>query len=137
MSSSSAKNIVELRELLAAKFPGVRMSAERPETISDRWPSGLPGIDAALEGGLPKSAITEIVSSGIASGSSLFLSALVERAHANGQWMALIDASDSLDPMTLDPGSLSRLLWVRCTQAKDAVKAGGVRFGGPLGHMAH
>ncbi len=123
MSSTNARNIVELRQLLAARFPGVRMSAERPETISDRWPTGVPQIDSLLEGGLPKGAITEIVSTGIASGSSLFVSNLVQRAHANGEWLALVDASDSFDPAALNSESLSHLLWVRCTNTKDAMKA--------------
>ena len=123
MSSSNARNIVELRQLLAAKFPGVKMSADRPETIAKRWPTGLPQIDTLLEGGLAKGAITEIVSSGIASGSALFISALLQRAQAQGEWLALVDASDSFDPTPLDNELLSRLLWVRCSDPKEAIKA--------------
>ena len=123
MSSENARNIVELRQLLAAKFPGVRMSAERLEVISEIWPTTLPQLDSMLGGGLPTGAITEIVSSGVASGSSLILATLLKRAHANGEWLALVDGSDSFDPSTVDPESLSRLLWVRCSNAKDAIKA--------------
>lgn len=123
MSSENARNIVELRQLLAAKFPAVRMSVERPEVISDSWPTGLPQIDSILSGGLPKGGITEITSTGIASGSSLVFSTLLQRAYAQGQWLALIDGSNSFDPSTLDPESLSRLLWVRCSNAREAIKA--------------
>jgi hypothetical protein len=123
MSSSNARNIVELRQLLAARFPGVKMSAEARETIARRWSTGVPRIDSLLEGGLPKGAITEIVSSGIASGTSLFLSSLLEHARLNGEWVALVDGNDSFDPSNLENDILSRLLWVRCTSAKDAVKA--------------
>ena len=123
MSSVNARNIVELRQLLAEKFPGVKMSADPRERIANRWPTGVAQVDALLEGGLPKGAITEIVSSGISSGSALFLTALLERARENGEWLALVDASDSFDPAALENDVLSRLLWVRCRDAKEAVKA--------------
>jgi RecA/RadA recombinase len=123
MSSENARNIVELRQLLATKFPGVRMSAEKPEVSSETWPTTLPQLDSLLHGGLPKGAITEIVSAGVASGSSLILGTLMQRAQANGKWFALVDGSDSFDPSWVNPESLSRLLWVRCSNAKDAIKA--------------
>jgi hypothetical protein len=123
MSSPTARNIVELRQLLAERFPGVRMSAERHETISRFCPTGIPRIDSLLHGGLPKGGITEITSAGISSGSLLFLGSLLQEAHKRGEWMAIVDASDSFDPAGLDAESLSRLLWVRCASAKDAIKA--------------
>ena len=110
MSSVNARNIVELRQLLAEKFPGVKMSADPRERIANRWPTGVAQVDTLLEGGLPKGAITEIVSSGISSGSALFLTALLERARENGEWLALVDASDSFDPAALENDVLSRLL---------------------------
>jgi hypothetical protein len=123
MSSSTARNIVELRRLLAERFPGVRMSAERPEIISRHCPTGVPQIDSLLEGGLPKGRITEIVSSGISSGSLLFLGSLLQEARQRGEWLAIVDASDSFDPTGLDAESLARLLWVRCSNPRDAIKA--------------
>lgn len=123
MSSSNARNIVELRQLLAAKFPGVKMSAERPDGMARRWSTGVAQIDSLLEGGLPKGGITEIVSGGVSCGTSLFLSALLERAHASGEWIALVDGSDAFDPTGLDNELLSRLLWVRCPNAKEAINA--------------
>jgi hypothetical protein len=123
MSSQNARNIVELRQLLASKFPGVKMSAEPRRRIAKRWATGIPRLDAALEGGFPKGAITEIISTGIASGSSLIISSLLDRAHENGEWLALVDAADSFDPTALENDLLARLLWVRCTNAKEAVKS--------------
>ena len=123
MSSSNARNIVELRQLLANKFPGVKMSADARVAISNRWVTGIERIDHFLEGGLPKGGISEIVSSGIASGTSTLLAALIENARENGEWVALVDGSDSFDPGNLDNDVLSRLLWVRCKTPKDAVKA--------------
>ena len=99
------------------------MSAEKPEVSSETWPTTLPQLDSLLHGGLPKGAITEIVSAGVASGSSLILGTLMQRAQANGEWFALVDGSDSFDPSWVNPESLSRLLWVRCSNAKDAIKA--------------
>jgi hypothetical protein len=121
MSSVNARNIVELRQLLATKFPGVKMSADPRETIADRWLTGVPQIDSL--GGLPKGAITEIVSTGVASGTSLLLHTLIERAHANGEWIALVDGSDSFEPAALENDILSRLLWVRCANASEAVRS--------------
>src|SRR5688500_9537388 len=123
MSSSNARNIVELRQLLAAKFPGVKMSAERPDGMARRWTTGVAQIDLLWEGGLPKGGITEVVSGGVSCGTSLFLSALLERAHASGEWIALVDGSDAFDPTGLDNELLSRLLWVRCPNAKEAINA--------------
>jgi hypothetical protein len=123
VTSAKAKNIVELRQLLAEKFPGVRMAAGRPETLVKRWPTGVPGIDFQLGGGLAKSALTEIISSGVRCGSSLVLGAMIRRAQENGEWIALIDGADSFDPGALRNEELSRLLWVRCANPREAMKA--------------
>ena len=119
----SAKNVVELRRLLAEKFPGVRMSAGRPETLVKRWASGVPGIDFQLEGGFGKSCLSEVISAGVGCGSSLLLGAMVRQAHENGEWIALVDGADSFDPAALNNEELSRLLWVRCSNAREAMKA--------------
>jgi hypothetical protein len=123
VKSPKANNIVELRQLLAEKFPGVRMEAGPAMDLSKRWPTGLPQFDSLLAGGVVRSGITEIISGGIATGSSLFLSALVRQAHANGEWLALVDAMDSFDAAALDQEILRRFLWVRCSNAKEAIKA--------------
>lgn len=123
MSSPNAKNIVELRQLLAAKFPGVRHSAERRESMAPRVPTGVPAIDAQLDGGLPKGAITEVTSSGISCGTALFFNSLLHEAHGRGEWVALVDGCDAFDPGTVPAEALSRLIWVRSSDAKDAVKA--------------
>jgi hypothetical protein len=123
MPSPNARNIVELRQLLAERFPGVRMSAEAPETIAQHCATGLPQVDALMGGGLRKGGITEVTSAGISSGSLLFLGSLLREAHRRGEWLALVDATDSFDPISFNPESLARLLWVRGSSAKDAIKA--------------
>jgi hypothetical protein len=119
----SGKNIIELRRLLAEKFPGVRMTAGRRETLVNRWPSGVPAIDFQLEGGFGKGCLSEIISTGVACGSSLLLGAMVREAERNSEWIALVDGADSFDPAALTNEELSRLLWVRCSSPREAMKA--------------
>ncbi len=123
VTSEKAKNIVELRQLLAEKFPGVRMAAGRPESLVKRWPTGVSAVDFHLDGGLAKSALTEIISSGARCGTALLLGAIIQQAQENGEWVALIDGSDSFDPGALRNEELSRLLWVRCSNSREAMKA--------------
>ena len=116
------KNIVELRQLLAGKFPGLRLSAGRPEHTAGRWTTGVAPVDELLGGGLAKGSITELVTPGVACGSALLTTALLRHAAENGQWAALVDGTDSFDPAALDNHALSRLVWVRCTSAQEALK---------------
>src|SRR6188474_2614093 len=115
MSSSNTRNIVELRRLLAERFPGVRMSAERSEGISRYCATGISQIDSLLQGGLPKGGITEVTSTGISSGSLLFLGSVLQEAQRRGEWLSIVDAGDWFDPTGLDTQVLSRYLWVRCS----------------------
>jgi hypothetical protein len=118
------RNIVRLRELLAERFPNARRFVDRRgNNVFSGWPTGIPQLDDLLGGGLAKGAITELVAPHPASGSALIVSALLRRARQNRQWLALVDGVDSFDPAQLDNGSLSRLLWVRCRHAAEAMKA--------------
>jgi hypothetical protein len=40
-----------------------------------------------------------------------------------GQWLVLVDAQDCFDPTSMDQELLSRLLWVRCRNVQQALKA--------------
>jgi hypothetical protein len=119
----SVANIVQLRQLLAERFPNVRMRLGGPEKSMACWPSGIPQLDALLDGGLPKSALTELVSSHLSAGSALVVHALLHTAARQRQWAALIDGQDSFDPTSFENRELSRLLWVRCHDAAQALKA--------------
>ena len=115
--SAPAGSIVDLRNLLAERFP-------QPFTPSaPRLATGLPAIDGAIGGGLPKSAITELSSSQVSAGSALLLHTLLQNAQRDGYFLALVDGRDSFDPQPLGNRRLRNLLWVRCTKALDAVKA--------------
>lgn len=121
--SVTAASIVQLRQRLREKFPGLKTRAdELPARQRDGWPSGIPQLDTLLGGGLPKSALTEIVAPR-GSGSALLLLQLLRRAAAQNQFVALIDGRDSFDAAAVEQPALEHLLWVRCHTAEEAVKA--------------
>jgi KaiC/GvpD/RAD55 family RecA-like ATPase len=81
-----------------------------PEMVS----SGVTAIDA-LTGGLPRGCLTEICGPASSGRTTLLLAALAA-ATCRGEFCAVVDASDALDPQSAaDAGvDLERLLWVRC-----------------------
>ena len=113
---AASSKIIDLRNLLAERFP-------QPSYRTVRFTTGLPAIDQAIRGGLPKSAITELSSPNVSAGSALLLCALLQSAQRDGYFLALVDGRDSFDPQPLGNARLRNLLWVRCTKAFDAVKA--------------
>jgi hypothetical protein len=114
---AASDKIIQLREVLAQRFPQTCAAANH------RLPTGVPMIDGAIEGGLPKSAITELTSPNLSAGSALLTHALLQEAHRRAFFVALVDGRDSFDPKTATPAILRNLLWVRCSEAADAVKA--------------
>jgi recA bacterial DNA recombination protein len=81
-----------------------------PEMVS----SGIPAIDA-LTGGLPRGCLTEICGPASSGRTTLLLAALAA-ATQRGEFCAVVDASDALDPDSAVAAGveLDRLLWVRC-----------------------
>jgi hypothetical protein len=112
-----AASIIDLRKLLAERFPQTFAPA------ADCLPTGLPAIDEAIGGGLPKSAITELSSPNWSAGSALLIHVLLRSAHQAGFFLALVDGRDSFDPQSAGKEALRHLLWVRCSQASQAVQA--------------
>jgi hypothetical protein len=112
-----ARSIVDLRKLLAERFPHPSLPA-----IS-LLQTGLPFLDQITDGGLPESAITELITPKRSAGSASLIHALLRSAQNNQHFIALIDGSDSFDPGSTDNSALRHLLWVRCRKAFDAVKA--------------
>ena len=113
--------IVDLRKLLAERFTHTPVPAATRRFITD-----LSFLDQVIGGGLPKGAITELISAQISAGSASLIHALLQAAHRNRYFLALIDGRDSFDPSGSGrPGNgcLSYLLWVRCTKALEAIKA--------------
>jgi hypothetical protein len=113
----ASDKIINLRQLLAERFPQTCARSD------ERLPTGLPAIDDAIGGGLPKSAITELTSPNLSGGSALFTHVLLRQASQSGFFLALIDGRDSFDPRAAGNEILRHLLWMRCGQASQAVQA--------------
>lgn len=134
--------IVDLRKVLAERFPHPSLN---PAT---RLITGLTVFDEPVGGGLPKGAITELISpagsattpatfsrsdagrayslagrSQTSAGSASLIHALIRRVYCDRYFLALIDGRDSFDPCGFENMSLRHLLWVRCSKASEAIKA--------------
>src|SRR5437762_13417542 len=116
-SMAMSGKIIDLRNLLANRFPHAPMPA------GTRLVTGLSFLDEAIGGGLPKGAITELISPEVSAGSASLIHALLETAQRDCYFLALIDGRDSFDPQPLGNACLRYLLWVRCTKALEAIKA--------------
>lgn len=153
------EKIIQLRKMLAERFPD---AVERdPAALWARQlarhqvcPTGLEQVDAQLDGGFPRGALSEVVVKRLTAGSALMLHALISRMRVTGSWMVLVDGSDSFAPDAfgmegvlasnpnpnpnsdadsglkksgagagVEPGVLSHLLWVRCRDVGQALKA--------------
>ena len=109
--------IIDLRNLLANRFP------RAPKSVGTRLITGLAFFDQSVGGGLPKGAITELITPPRSAGSASLVHAFIHGAYRNKYFVALIDGRDSFDPCSLANSVLRQLLWVRCTKALEAVKA--------------
>ena len=112
----ATNKIVDLRKLLAERFP----HPTSPPTSLLR--TGLSFLDQT-GGGLPKSAITELITPKRSAGSASLVHGLLRSAQKDRHFIALIDGSDSFDPGSSDNSALHHLLWIRCRKAFDAIKA--------------
>src|SRR5437879_226650 len=113
----SANKVVDLRKLLAARFPH---PSPPPTTLLS---TGVEVLDRITGGGLPKSVITELITPHLSAGSASLIHALLRSAKRDQHFIALIDGSDSFDPGSSENSVLRHLLWVRCRKAFDAIKA--------------
>ena len=101
-------------------------------------PAALPAVVPAIEltqkrteilesplGGIPRGALTEIAGPA-SSGRTSVLNSLLATATSNGEFCALIDATDAFDPVSAyaSGARLRQILWVRCGgNAENALKA--------------
>jgi hypothetical protein len=126
---AASTKMVDLRKLLAERFPHVAL------TTATRLFTGLSFLDERIGGGLPRGAITELISPArsathsvaggpqTSAGSASLIQALIHSAHRNNYFLALIDGRDSFDPAGVENARLRHLLWVRCSEASEAIKA--------------
>jgi hypothetical protein len=119
-----AANIVQLRQLLREKFPGLRTRAdELPVKKRDGWATGITQLDQRLGGGFPKSAINEVIAPHRGSGSALLMLQVLRAATERNEFVAILDGRDSLDAASIEQRTLNHLLWIRCHTADEAIKA--------------
>ena len=115
VASPSAK-IIQLRQLLAERMGSVGTAAD-----DSRYVTGFGPLD---EIGVPRGALTEIVAPpSTGPGGSLLLYGLLHAVLGGGGRVILIDGTTSFAPGGLPQAELNRLLWVRCREAWEAVKA--------------
>jgi len=106
---------------LAARVASPFQYRDRP--IVETAPTGVPPIDL-LTGGLPRGSLTEIYGPPCSGRTSLLVSALAMRTAAS-EVCALVDARDAFDPHSAEAAGvrLQQLLWVRCRNVDQALRA--------------
>ncbi len=98
---AATAKIIDLRKLLAERFPHPAVTA------TTRLVTGLPFLDQATTGGgLPRGAITELISPRTSAGSASLTNALIHGANRDNYFVALIDGRDSFDPCV--PGRIAQ-----------------------------
>src|SRR5712671_6652460 len=121
----AATSLATLRSKIEADLRGRVASpfAYRDRNTFELVSTGIPEMDALL-GGLPRGAMTEICGAACSGRTSFLLSALASRTK-DGEVCALVDARDSFDPLTANAAgiALEKLLWVRCQNIDQALRA--------------
>lgn len=114
--AAAPEKLAALRRQLAERFPTV------PRTLGRVLATGIPTLDQAT-GGLPLSAVTELVCAAPSCGSHLLLGQLLASTRATRTRVALIDSTDSFDPASFNEDLLAHLVWVRCASTAAALNA--------------
>src|SRR5947207_3524586 len=107
---------------LVAVTPASRLEVRpAPEMVS----IGIAALDS-LTGGLPRGCLTEICGPASSGRTSVMLAALAA-ATRRGEFCALLDGSDTLDPKSAASAGidLDRFLWVRCGEDSTRGHSGG------------
>jgi hypothetical protein len=112
--------------LLKGAFSDARLAGVTPASRLELRPapdmvsSGIAALDA-LTGGLPRGCLTEICGPASSGRTTLLLAALAA-ATRRGEFCAVVDACDALDPHSLAAAGvdLKRMLWVRCGESSPA-----------------
>jgi recombination protein RecA len=136
---AAASSLAALRSKIELDLRGRVLSPfnYRDRNVFEVVSTGIPSLDAAV-GGLPRGAMTEICGPPCSGRTSLLLSALAART-AEGEACALVDARDSFDPALASAAgvALEKLLWVRCQNADQALRAADLLIqGGGFGLVA-
>jgi hypothetical protein len=105
--SAAPEKLAKLRHLLATRFP----TPCRP--LGRVLATGVRAIDESA-GGLPLSALTEVVCAAPSCGGHLLLGQLLAVTRAARARVALVDSHDSFDPASFPSDALAHLIWARC-----------------------
>jgi len=110
--------------------PGAIRLGTAHATGPARLPTGLPGLDALLGGGLPRGSISE-VSGRRSAGRTGLACAVAAAATARGEVIAWVDPDEALDPEAATTAGirLERMLWVRPRHPGDALPAAELLLG--------
>ncbi len=113
----------QIESSLSQRIPAALSPRLRPTL--DRIPTGIPSLDALLDGGLPLGVISELTGPE-SSGRTSMAMAAVSALTRGGGVCAWIDVADALDPESAAANGidLERLLWVRCGPRQAACRAG-------------
>jgi hypothetical protein len=109
---------LQIEAALADRIPSALTPA--PRVIRPTAPTGIEALDAALDGGLPLGAISELAGPECSGRTTLALTFVAGLTQA-GRVCAWVDVSDTLDPESAAASGvdLARLLWVRCGEAAE------------------
>ena len=110
----------EVESALAGRIPGAL--SMRPAAMVELVSCGVAEVDAALGGGFPVGAITELTGMDSSGHTTLALSTLA-KVTQGGESCAYVDVSDTFDPLSAAAlgVDLRRLLWVRAGGNEAAV----------------
>jgi hypothetical protein len=89
-------------------------SVRPPAPVVEPLSTGLADLDRALDGGLPRGQLSELVGP-VSSGRTSLLVRLIAAATAQGELAALVDGLDRFDPPSAAAAgvTLDQLLWIR------------------------
>lgn len=109
---------LQIEAALADRIPSALTPA--PRVLRPTAPTGIAALDAALGGGLPLGAISELAGPECSGRTTLALTFVAGLTQA-GRVCAWVDVSDTLDPESAAACGvdLARLLWVRCGGAAE------------------
>ncbi len=113
----ASEQLARLRQQLAARFPTAQRAPGRALA------TGIPAIDETTGGGLPLSAVTEIVGAAPSCGVSLLWGRLLAATRAAQTRAALVDALDEFDAASFPADLLAHLVWARCRDFTEALAA--------------
>jgi hypothetical protein len=113
--------VIQLRQVLLEKFPGLRLRLE--ERPAGGRAGGSPQLEELLHNADARGALTEIVAAEKSAGSATLLRAVIHWAASRHQIAGLIDGSDCFDVTRVAESDLAQVLWVRCPDADKALRA--------------